>query len=136
MTKIRNKKKHSKDETPYSPFGQQSPSRGKKDGHNDAKVFAADKKILPVSKKTERQSMDKMNVDSLKPKTPEQMNVDSSNPLEQVKAEPTPATYPSSIDRTKYAAIIDLISTEKCQATDNWKYVNRDEFGPNAPFLR
>jgi hypothetical protein len=108
--------------------------------HQEARktVTMMSKSPQPIKeyKKTEMQSADKMNVDSSKPKTPEQMNVDSLKPMEQVKAEPTPATHPSSIDRTKYAAIIDLISTEKCQSTDNWKYVNQDEFGPNEPFLQ
>jgi hypothetical protein len=128
MKEKRNKKKQSNDETPYPRSGQHSPTRAKKDGNHDAKGSANNNKMPTNNKNTHEKPSE-----SIK-KSSEQMKLDSQKPLEQVKEKPLPAVYPSSINRIKYSTRTDLISSNTCRSTGNWKYSDHDEFGPNHPF--
>jgi hypothetical protein len=125
MPKARNKKKVSKDETPYpQPDAFPSP-RGKQDGNNDAKGSDTAKKMMTKHKKHSTPANDA-----------------DTNPSEQmdivaiIKPELPPVTYPDSIDSDKYSTPIDLIFAGMSPTTDNWKYADRDEFSSNSPFLR
>ncbi len=130
MKEKRNKKKQSNDETPYPRSVQHSPTRAKKDGHHDTKGSANSKKMTIHNKNTPEKPSESI------AKPSEQMKLDSPKPSETVKDEPPPAVYPSSINRIKYSTRTDLISSTTCRSTDNWKYSDHNEFGPNTPFCR
>jgi hypothetical protein len=125
MKEKRNEKKQSNNETPYPLSGQHSPTRAKKDGNHDAKGSANNKKMTTNNKNTHEKPSESIE------KSPEQMKLDSP---EQVKEEPLPAVYSSSINKIKYSTQTDLIPSTTCRSTNNWKYSDHDESGPNQPF--
>jgi hypothetical protein len=123
MPKTRNKKKANNNETPYPHFDSPQATRGKKDGNNDAKKPVINKKMTPKNKTQNSYDNDRAE------KSSEQMK-----PLELVKTELSPITYPDSINQKKYSTPTNFISSVMSPPTDNWKYTNRDEFESNSPF--